>query len=92
MSALTGSPVVAINRALAIAAIGDASAALAALPDIAADACSAVNQPCWAALAGLLAKTGDGDQAYAAYETAIGLERHDAVRRFLRERQSRLMR
>ena len=36
----------------------------------------------------LLAKTGAYDEARAAYEIAIGLERDPAVRRFLLRRQS----
>jgi RNA polymerase sigma-70 factor (ECF subfamily) len=92
LTTLTGSPVVAINRALAIAAVHGAEAALAALPDVAADARLADYQPYWAARADLLARTGAGDDAHAAYEIAIGLERDDAVRRFLRERQSRTAR
>jgi RNA polymerase sigma-70 factor (ECF subfamily) len=85
----TGSPVVAINRALAIAETHDASAALNAMPDLAADARLAEYQPYWAARAELLVKTGEHDEARQAYEIAIGLERDPAVRRFLQGRQSR---
>ena len=92
LSTLTGSPVVAINRALAIAAIEGAGAALAALPDITADPRLTEYQPYWAARADLLAKAGADGEAYAAYEIAIGLERDDAVRRFLQKRQSQLTR
>jgi RNA polymerase sigma-70 factor (ECF subfamily) len=87
--ALTSSPVVAINRALAIAETRGASAALEAMPDTGADARLAEYQPYWAARAELLAKTGAHDEARQAYEIAIGLERDPAVRRFLQERQSR---
>jgi RNA polymerase sigma-70 factor (ECF subfamily) len=85
----TGSPVVAINRALAIAETHGASAALKAMPDLAADARLAEYQPYWAARAELLAKTGAHDEARRAYEIAIGLERDPYVRRFLQGRQSR---
>jgi len=88
--ALTASPVVAINRALAIAETHGASAALDAMPDAAADARLAEYQPYWAARAELLAKTGAHDEARHAYEIAIGLERDPAVRRFLQRRQSAL--
>lgn len=84
--ALAGSPVVAINRALAIAEVHGASAALDALPEIAADARLADYQPYWAARAELLAKTGAKAEARRAYEMAIGLERDAAVRRFLQRR------
>ena len=88
--ALTGSPVVAINRALAIAEVRGTRAGLDAMPDPAADARLAEYQPYWAARAELLAKTGAHNEARQAYEIAIGLERDDAVRRFLQQRRSAL--
>jgi predicted RNA polymerase sigma factor len=88
--ALTASPVVAINRALAIAELHGPSAALDAMPDVAADARLAEYQPYWAARAELLAKTSANAEARHAYEIAIGLERDPAVRRFLQQRQSAL--
>jgi predicted RNA polymerase sigma factor len=87
---LTGSPVVAINRALAIAELHGASAALDAMPEVGADVRSAEYQPYWAARAELLAKTGAHGEARHAYEIAIGLERDASVRRFLQRRQSAL--
>ncbi|MFI4975232.1 MAG: RNA polymerase sigma factor [Caulobacterales bacterium] len=87
---LTGSPVVAINRALAIAELSNAGAGLAALPQVAADARLAEYQPYWAARAQLLAKCGDVPAAHEAYTIAIGLERDPAVRRFLQRRQAAL--
>jgi predicted RNA polymerase sigma factor len=88
--ALVDSPVVAINRALAIAELHGATAALDAMPDVATDARLAEYQPYWAARAELLAKSGEHAQARHAYEIAIGLERDPAVRRFLQQRQSAL--
>ncbi len=88
--ALTASPVVAINRALAIAELHGPSAALDAMPNVAADARLAEYQPYWAARAELLAKTSANAEARHAYEIAIGLERDLAVRRFLQQRQSAL--
>jgi RNA polymerase sigma-70 factor (ECF subfamily) len=90
LSALTGSPVVAINRALAIAELHGTGAALQAMPEPAADARLAEYQPYWAARAELLVRTGESRQARQAYEIAIGLERDPAVRRFLQRRQSAL--
>jgi predicted RNA polymerase sigma factor len=87
--ALSGSPVVAINRALAIAEIHGAAAALDAMKEITGDARLTEYQPYWAARAELLAKTGAHADARQAYEIAIGLERDPAVRNFLR-RQSTL--
>jgi predicted RNA polymerase sigma factor len=88
--ALVGSPVVAINRALAIAELRGASAGLDAMPEVAADTRLAEYQPFWAARAELLAKSGARDEARQAYEIAIGLERDASVRRFLQQRQSAL--
>jgi RNA polymerase sigma-70 factor (ECF subfamily) len=88
--ALAGSPVVAVNRALAIAEIHGARAALEAMPEVAADVRLTEYQPYWAARAELLAKTGAHGEARRAYGIAIGLERDPAVRRFLQRRQSAL--
>jgi RNA polymerase sigma-70 factor (ECF subfamily) len=84
---LSGSPVVAINRALAIAETEGAGVALNAMQDVAADVRLTEYQPYWAARAELLAKTGAYTEARRAYEIAIGLERDPAVRRFLQRRQ-----
>lgn len=85
---LSGSPVVAINRALAVAELRGPKLALEELDKLAADARLTEYQPYWAARAELLAKTGGGTEARAAYEVAIGLERDAAVRRFLQKRQA----
>lgn len=84
------SPVVSINRALAIAEMHGAGPALEIMPEAAADARLAEYQPYWAARAELLARTGAYVEARHAYEIAIGLERDPAVRRFLLRRQSAL--
>jgi len=89
--ALSASPVVAINRALAVAEIHGPGAALAELSKIAADVRLAEYQPYWAARAELLAKVGAHNEARHAYEIAIGLERDASVRRFLQRRQSALV-
>jgi predicted RNA polymerase sigma factor len=88
--ALTGSPVVALNRVLAIAEMHGAATALDAMQELAADARLAEYQPYWAARAELLGRTGAHGEARRAYEVAIGLERDPAVRRFLQRRQSAL--
>ncbi|RAS35882.1 RNA polymerase sigma factor [Paraburkholderia bryophila] len=90
LARLTGSPVVAINRALAVAELQDANAGLSALPQVATDARLAQYQPYWAARAELLARTGAHREAREAYDMAIGLERDPAVRRFLQRRQAGL--
>jgi predicted RNA polymerase sigma factor len=86
--ALSGSPVVAINRALAIAELDGADAALEAMRQLADDTRLNEYQPYWAARAELLARTGANEEARRAYQIAIGLERDPAVRRFLQQRRS----
>ncbi|HZS62218.1 MAG TPA: DUF6596 domain-containing protein [Gemmatimonadaceae bacterium] len=90
--AMSESPVVAINRALAIAAQRGAPSGLDILRALAGDRRLAEYQPYWAALAELLAQTGVHHEARRAYDIAIGLERDPAVRDFLRQRQERMAR
>ncbi|WP_341677404.1 DUF6596 domain-containing protein [Niveibacterium sp. SC-1] len=86
LQTLTGSPVVAINRALALAEHAGAAAGLAALPTLAAEPRLEDYQPYWAARAALLQATGENAAAAHAYGIAIGLEKDAAVRRFLQRR------
>jgi len=85
---IAASPVVAVNRALALAERDGARAALDALAPYADDPRLADYQPYWAARADLLARVGATDEALAAYDLAIGLERDPAVRRFLQRRRA----
>jgi predicted RNA polymerase sigma factor len=85
---LSASPVVAINRALALAELQGPQAALSALDAVAADSRLLEYQPYWAARAALLARTGSALEARHAYDVAIGLERDPAVRRFLQQRRA----
>jgi predicted RNA polymerase sigma factor len=87
---LSGSPVVAINRALALAEVDGAAVGLDSLERLTGDARLTEYQPFWAARAELLARTGASMDARHAYEVAIGLERDPAVRRFLQQRQAAL--
>ncbi|MBZ9672174.1 RNA polymerase sigma factor [Mesorhizobium sp. ES1-3] len=88
---IAGSPVVAINRAVAIAETEGAVAGLAALYVLGDNKRLDDYQPYWAARAGLLARLGQGPQAVEAYDRAIGLERDPAVRRFLQEKRAALV-
>ncbi|HUB81027.1 MAG TPA: DUF6596 domain-containing protein [Bryobacteraceae bacterium] len=88
--ALVASPVVALNRALAIAEVDGPQAGLQAMPDAAADPRLAQYQPYWAARAELLSRAGAAQEARRAYDLAIGLERDPAVRRFLERRRAAL--
>jgi RNA polymerase sigma-70 factor (ECF subfamily) len=90
LSAITDSPVVAINRAIAVAETRGPAAGLAALDALRDEARLADYQPYWAARAGLLARTGEVDSADEAYQRAIGLEADPAVRRFLKRRRGEL--
>jgi RNA polymerase sigma-70 factor (ECF subfamily) len=85
---MTGSPVVTINRAIAIAEIRGAEAGLRVLDSVAGDKRVAEYQPWWAARAGLLAAAGLTGMADDAYRRAIGLEPDPAVRRFLVRKQT----
>jgi RNA polymerase sigma-70 factor (ECF subfamily) len=91
LAAITGSPVVAINRAIAVAETRGAAAGLAALDALTDDPRLSDYQPYWAARAGLLARTRELNAADAAYQRAIGLESDPAVRRFLQQRRSDLV-
>jgi RNA polymerase sigma-70 factor (ECF subfamily) len=90
LAAIIDSPVVAINRAIAIAQTRGPAAGLAALDALAEDARLADYQPYWAARAGLLAQTGQRAAAEEAYDRAIGLEADPAVRHFLQQRRAEL--
>ena len=90
--AITGSPVVAINRAVAAAETRGPAAGLSALDAVAQDARLAQYQPYWAARAELLARAGNITAAEEAYQQAIGLEADPAVRRFLQQRRAKLRR
>ncbi len=88
--ARTGSPVVALNRAVAVGELHGPTDGLAALDRVAADRRMMEYQPYWAARAALLAGVGDADAADAAYARAIGMEPDQAVRRFLQRRRAAL--
>jgi len=85
--ALSNSPVVAVNRALALAELLGPAEGLRALPDRSAHPGLGEYQPYWAARAELLTRTSAADEARHAWDLAIGLERDPAVRRFLQRRR-----
>ncbi|WP_296743027.1 DUF6596 domain-containing protein [Mesorhizobium sp.] len=91
LQAVAGSPVVAINRAVAIAEDEGAAAGLPALDAIGDDRRLAEYQPYWAARADLLARLGRTAEAAGAYDQAIGLERDAALRRFLQGERAKLV-
>lgn len=84
LAKLTSSPVVLINRALAMAELQGPDAGLTALEAAGADRRVKSYQPYWAARANLLGRAGSYDAARHAYQLAIGLEKDPAVRDYLR--------
>lgn len=90
--AISGSPVVALNRALVIAEAQGPHAALEIVDALAEGGRLVDYQPYWAARAALLARIGSHREAREAFEIAIGLAGDLAVRRFLQKRQAELPR
>jgi RNA polymerase sigma-70 factor (ECF subfamily) len=88
LASMTDSPVVTINRSIAIVETQGAAAGLAVLDTVADDKRVAEYQPYWAARAGVLARAGDIAGADDAYRRAIGLEADPAVRQFLMRKQA----
>lgn len=87
---MTGSPVVAVNRAVALAECCGPEKGLAALDEVAKEPRLATYQPFFAARAELLGRAGDVFAARQAFEQAIGLETDSAIRLFLARRCSEL--
>ncbi|KFL26750.1 RNA polymerase sigma70 factor [Devosia sp. 17-2-E-8] len=83
---LTGSPVVALNRAVARAEVEGPVTALEDLAAIAADKRMADYQPYWAALGHLNALAGNREAAFEALTLASGLSADPAVRQYLNNR------
>lgn len=90
LARISASPVVAINRAVAIAEIEGPAAGFAALKDLADDARLVAYQPYWAASAEMLARLGRKQEAAGAYDRATGLETDESVRAFLSARKAKL--
>jgi RNA polymerase sigma-70 factor (ECF subfamily) len=80
---LTRSPVVALNRAVAVAEAEGPEAALHAIAPLASDKRMLGYQPYWAARGHLLARTHNRTDAAEAFRVAIGLTTDDAVRAYL---------
>ncbi len=92
LAVMTGSPVVSVNRAVAIAEADGPIAAIAALDAAGSDTRLMNYQPYWAARAAILTRTGQIHAADYAYGRAIGLEADPAVRDFLMEKRAALTR
>ena len=81
--ALTRSPVVMLNRAIALAEVEGPDAALAAIEPLASDKRMLGYQPYWAARGHLLARVDRRREAAEAFTVAIGLTTDEAVRAYL---------
>ena len=86
------SPVVALNRLAARAAVDGAASALGGMTELASDKRMLAYQPYWAVRAQLLGDAGQHDEAYEAFTVAIGLSTDDAVRRYLEARRANVVR
>jgi RNA polymerase sigma-70 factor (ECF subfamily) len=86
LARVTGSPVVGLNQAVAIAEAGDVEAALAMVERLELDTYHYLH----AARAELLRRLGRTGDARAAYGRALGLVHSDAERRFLERRLAEL--
>ncbi len=86
---MTGSPVVAVNRAAAVAHTRGPKAGLKLLDAVAGEKLEGF-EPYWVARADLSARAGDVEGARKAYALAIGLQTDPAARDFLAARLAAL--
>ena len=86
LARLTGSPVVELNRAAAIAEAGDVEKALGLVEQLELDGYHYLHST----RAELLSRLGRVDEARAAYDRALELVHSHAERRFLEQRLAEL--
>ena len=86
LAALNPSPVVELNRAVAVGMASGAAGGLALLDPLLADPALERYQPLHAAHAELLRRAGDAEGAARAYERAIALTGNDVERAELERR------
>jgi RNA polymerase sigma-70 factor, ECF subfamily len=86
LAKLTGSPVVELNRAVALAEAGDPETALRLVGELPLDGYHYLH----ATRAELLRRLDRADDARAAYDDALRLVHSDAERRFLEQRRAEL--
>ena len=85
------SPVVLLNKAVALSFAVSPEAGLDALSRLKVDGALDTYQPYHAARADLLARAGRTEDAVAAYRTALGLTDNQPERRFLERRLERIL-
>jgi RNA polymerase sigma-70 factor (ECF subfamily) len=86
LTRLTGSPVIELNRAVAVAESGDPSGALELLEGLELERYHYLH----ATRAELLRRLGRNEEAHASYTRALELVRSDSERRFLERQLARL--
>lgn len=91
LHAMTGSPVVLLNRAAALAETEGPEAALLSIAPLAEDKRMADYQPYWTVRGRLLAETGNREAAYEALTLAMGLSTDPAIRNWLETRRAELV-
>jgi len=85
------SPVVTLNRSVALARMGHADAALADIEALGGDVRMADYLPYWAARAQICADLGKCAEAVEAFTVAVGLCWSEGERRYLEEQRSRIL-
>ncbi len=90
LAAMDGSPVIALNRAVAVAMRDGAAAGLAIVDDILGRGELKDYRLAHAARADLCRRLGRVDEARASYERALALTRQEPEQRFLRRRLAEL--
>ena len=90
LAVITPSPVVELNRAVAVSFASGPAAGLELLEPLLADAALERYQPLYAAQADLLSRSGDSAGAARAYEQAIALSANDVEREELERRRATL--
>jgi RNA polymerase sigma-70 factor, ECF subfamily len=88
LAALNPSPVIELNRAVAVGLASGPAEGLALLEPLLADPALSQYQPLYAAHADLLRRSGDASGAATAYEQAIGLSANAVEREELERRLS----
>jgi RNA polymerase sigma-70 factor (ECF subfamily) len=83
-------PVIALNRAVAVAMRDGPAAGLALIEPLLADDALRRYHLAWAAKAELYSRLGDKPRAREAYEAALALVRQEPERRFLNHRLARI--
>jgi RNA polymerase sigma-70 factor, ECF subfamily len=86
LAQVAGSPVVELNRAIAIAMTGDIQGGLAIIDQLSSDETLRNYHLVDAARADLLRRTGKTDEALSAYQRALEKTRNEAERSFFYRR------